>query len=84
MKIKCKSKGLIVNYDNTVWPCCWICTNKRGNYLASLPKNWNSLDHHSLQDILSHEAFTKHYNIEHWQDKDKVDIECKEECSDNK
>lgn len=70
----------MINFDNKIWPCCWVCTNQRGKYLESLPKNWNSLSHHSLDEILNHEAFTKHYNVEHWNDESKVDIECKSEC----
>jgi len=80
MTIKCKSNKIMINYDNKVWPCCWVCTNQRGKYLENLPKDWNSLDHHTLDKILSHEAFTKHYNTEHWNDPTKVDIECKLEC----
>jgi hypothetical protein len=70
----------MINYDNTVWPCCWVCTNRRGKYLENLPKDWNSLDHHTLDEILNHEAFKTHYNDAHWNDPEKVDIECKNEC----
>lgn len=80
MNIKCKSKKLMINYDNTVWPCCWVCTNRRGEYLKNLPKDWNSLDHYSLKEILNHEAFTTHYNDAHWQNENLVDEECKKEC----
>ena len=70
----------MINYDNTVWPCCWVCTNRRGKYLENLSKDWNSLDHHTLDEILNHEAFKTHYNDAHWNDPEKVDIECKNEC----
>lgn len=81
MKIKCKSNKLLIDVDNTVWPCCWVCTNKRGKYLKSLDKNWNSLNHHTMEEILQHEAFTIHYNDTHWQDELNVDEECKTECN---
>ena len=82
MKIQCKSKGIILNYDNTVWPCCWVCTNAKteSRYLKSLPKDWNSLGKHKLEKILSHEAFTKHFNDHGWNDEEKVDEICKEQC----
>jgi len=81
MKIVCKTQKIIVNYDQTVWPCCWVCTNKHeSSYVKSLPNNWNSLKHHTLDEILKHEAFKTHFNIDHWQDEDKVDEICKTEC----
>jgi len=81
MKIKCRSRGLLVNFDNTLWPCCWTCTQKPAStYLKNLPKDWNSLDKHTAEEILKHEAFTKHFNDEHWNDLGKADEICRMEC----
>lgn len=82
MLIKCKTKKIVINYDQTVWPCCWVCTNKHeSSYLKSLPKDWNNLKYHSLEDILKHEAFTTHFNTAHWQDNKLVDEICETECN---
>jgi len=50
------------------------------SYIKNLPKDWNSLEHHTVDEILSHDAYTKHFNDEHWNDNDKVDEICKMEC----
>ena len=54
MPINCKAKKLLVNWDNTLWPCCWVCTQKdMSSYLKNLPKDWNNLNIHSVEDILN-------------------------------
>ena len=85
MPINCKAKKLLVNWDNTLWPCCWVCTQKdMSSYLKELPKDWNNLNKHSVNDILKHEAFKKHFNDEHWNNENKVDVICKTECDDGR
>lgn len=79
--IKCKSKGLIIDEKGYVYPCCFVNTNKDSSpYINSLEKNWNSLHHYSLENILSHEAFRDHFNTKGWCS-GKPDFICKKCCS---
>ncbi|MCB0385506.1 MAG: hypothetical protein KDD43_08940, partial [Bdellovibrionales bacterium] len=66
--ILCKTKRLgsiYVSFDGRLWPCCWTASNfyhpdrtpKKADLqtlLESYGENFNSLHHHSLDEILSH------------------------------
>ena len=89
MSIKCQSKGIIVDYNNKVYPCCYVLTREmfpeeKSKYLSKLDKDWNNLDKHSLEEILKHTAFTEHFNEKHWNDKNNCDEICKLICSTKK
>lgn len=80
--IKCRSQGLLVNHDGTVWPCCWTLTLKeRSSTLKKLDPEWNSLHKHDIDTILNHKMFTVHFNDNHWENPDKCDEICKRWCS---
>ena len=65
MEAECKSgsgEWLYINHDHRVWPCCywasadyvqWHTQRHQLDHLQrQLPADWNSLDHHSLTDII--------------------------------
>ena len=66
MQAECRSRGdwLYINHDHRVWPCCywanaeytqWERSKKHLQHLQRLAEpTWNSLDHHSLKDIINH------------------------------
>lgn len=73
--IKCQyydTKGMYIEYDGTVWMCCWTGDmHRRKDQLFGMDnisqewkhienrfgKNFNNLNHHSFDDILNHEFF---------------------------
>ena len=84
-KIKCRSWGFITSESGRLWPCCHVCTTnvKYSPYLAELEEtdpDWNNLNVKSLKEIIEHEAYQKHFNTEHFEDHDKVDIICYSDC----
>jgi hypothetical protein len=84
-KIKCRSHGFITSESGRVWPCCYVCTTntKYSPYLKKLDEedpNWNNLNYRSLIEIINHEAYQKHFNKEHFEIHDKVDIICYTDC----
>ena len=91
MKIHCQihEDGEIqVDENLRAWPCCYFDTantegkGKTGDkYVDSLPADWNSLNTHTLDEILKHEAFTTHFNDEHWNDSKKCSPVCKKFCT---
>ena len=82
MNIRCKAKGLLLNHDNKVWPCCYVCTNfQDSRYLKKLDKDWNSLNKHTLKEILSTDAYRFHFNDADWNDENLVDQICKDYCN---
>ena len=66
---------LFIASDQTLWPCCFLWDsafkNKDGilDKFVMFDKNWNSLKHHTVDEILQHEWFTelleKSWNPEH-------------------
>jgi len=91
MKIHCQihEDGEIqVDEELRAWPCCYYDTaNTEGHgktgdkYIDSLPADWNSLNTHTLDEILKHEAFTTHFNDKHWNDSKKCSPVCKQFCT---
>ncbi len=91
MNIKCQilDEGEIqVDENLRAWPCCYYDTaNAEGqgktgdDYIDSLPKDWNSLNTYTLEEILKHKAFTEHFNDKHW-NSNKCSPLCKENCSE--
>ena len=69
-KFKQERKALFIDFEALVWPCCWVgapayCTNpenpqkKQFDKLKNkYEKNFNSLRHHTLSEILSHQWFS--------------------------
>ena len=69
-KISCQwydTKGMYVEYDGTVWMCCWTGdmhktlnktqTEEWAFITNKFGKHFNNLNHHSFDDILNHEFF---------------------------
>ena len=91
MKIHCQiHDGGEIQVDENLraWPCCYYDTantegkGKTGDtYVDSLPKDWNSLNTYTLEEILKHKAFTTHFNDRHWNNS-KCSPLCKEYCSE--
>jgi hypothetical protein len=80
--IECRSDGLIINHDGTVWPCCWTATNQElSSAITNAELNWNNLSVHEIDEILGHHLFTTHFNDEHWNDETNCDIICKNWCT---
>ena len=78
---ECKTWSLLKIDENLrLWPCSFVC-NYTDDFLDALDENWNSLQNKSLNEILNHDAFTKHFNYEHWNDETKCSWICKKECS---
>ena len=89
MSINCKSKGIIINNNNKVYPCCYVLTSEmfpdeKSKYLSKLDDDWNDLSKHTLEKILSNKAFTEHFNTKHWNDKNNCDEICTSRCSTKK
>ena len=69
------TKGMYVEYDGTVWMCCWTGDMHRrkekmfgGHFIDDqwqhiekhFGKNFNNLNYHSFDDILNHEFFVSY------------------------
>lgn len=79
-KYRQNMKALFIDFEALVWPCCWLGSptyfansnnlqKKQFDELKSrYEKNFNSLRHHSLEKILSHQWF-KSDLVESWQNK---------------
>jgi len=91
--IKCKyihEGEIYIAADQTVWPCCFLHDSAFKNKenivekLAEYSTGWNSLKHHSLEEILNHEWFDKileeSWNPEH----NKHLTRCIRTCAYNK
>ena len=72
-KISCQwydTKGMYVEYDGTVWMCCWTgdmhrtlnknVTKEWKHIESKFGKHFNSLNHYSFDDILNHEFFVSY------------------------
>lgn len=66
--IKCKyvhENELFVASDNTLWPCCFLWSEQAKDpeivkkKLEDFGPNWNSLSHHSIDEILEHNWYKK-------------------------
>lgn len=64
--IKCKlihEGELFIASDQTLWPCCFLWSTKitvpekANGYFKDYDPNWNSLLHHSIEEILQHPWF---------------------------
>lgn len=91
-----KEQQYFIRYDSTVWPCCFLSNAKfqsSGNHQEykdrfdlNYPKNWNSLYHHSFEDIVSSQFYANDLT-KSWKSKnhgtnncDRI-IRCTETCS---
>jgi len=64
------TKGMYVEYDGTVWMCCWTgdmhrthnqsITTEWKNIENKFGKHFNNLNYHSFNDILNHEFFVSY------------------------
>ncbi len=73
-------KGVFIDFEALVWPCCWLGSptyftdqdNPQKKQFEELKdkyeKNFNSLRHHSLDEILSHQWFNSDL-VQSWQNK---------------
>lgn len=78
-KIKCRTKGIVIDTDGHAWPCCWTLTEPNMSpYIKSLDKDWNSIAKNGLDAIIDSEAFSKHFNTEGWET--NPDPICKKFC----
>ena len=57
---------IFVDWSGRVFPCCWFASDYFFDHETHLKEvdieygnNWNSLHHHDLEDILSHEYYSK-------------------------
>ena len=79
-KYKHNMKALFIDFEALVWPCCWVGApvyftdlenpqKKQFDLLRKkYKKNFNSLRHHSLSEILSHRWFDSELE-QSWQNK---------------
>lgn len=73
-KVRCKTQAsgsLYIDFQGSVWPCCWLGNRKfrplenpavlnfHDNFKHYEP-GFNNLKHHSLDEILSHPFFANH------------------------
>ncbi len=82
--VECQADCIVVGLDGRVWPCCYQNTrHKESDKIAEYDKkypNWNSIHHKSIDEIINHEVFQKHFNIDHFSDPEKVDPICLDIC----
>ena len=77
-------KEVEISSDLKAYPCCtvhafhFLDNTFYDEYLDSLPKNWNSLKHHSLDDILK--TYRDYIRPEKWQNVDTSPQCCKRQC----
>jgi len=66
--IDCKfyhDKEIFIGADSTLWPCCFLYDSafknkeKILNKYSIFPKNWNNLNAHSIEEILSTDYYQK-------------------------
>lgn len=80
---------IFITYDQKVLPCCYLqrYAIRRPEIFSkvfeSYDKNWNSVKHHSLEEILSHEWFNSILE-DSWDTKHKQHITCCEGCKKTK
>ena len=79
-KYKNEMKALYIDFRACVWPCCWLGASLYSNYpenpstrqmtaiIKNYKENFNSLRHHSLSEILSHEWFASEL-VKSWKNK---------------
>jgi len=72
-KISCQwydTNGMYIEYDGTVWMCCWTgdmhrtlnkTQSREWSHITKLfGKHFNNLKYHSFDDILNHEFFASY------------------------
>ena len=95
MSPECKTRNLVKIDENLrLWPCPFVSNsyNKtesggkavRDEFLNVLDKDWNSLQNKSFDEVFNHDAFTTHFNYEHWDDETKCSWICKRNCDKDK
>lgn len=92
MRPECKDRGdwLYINHDHRVWPCCYWATSgymqwhTHKRQLEHLQRqadaDWNSLDHHSLQEIISHPLLTNLESLWQGTDSNTACLSCVHNC----
>ena len=100
MENKNHRKEVYMDYDGTVWPCCWTAQmryavnfsddshenhlkyfwllNYNRKYNEKYGKNWNSLFHNSLKDIIETDWYANDL-VESW-DTDTILRPCLKKC----
>lgn len=82
-----KTKTIHVNWDGTVWPCCWygaVPYHEYPPYRAAFKlvtpqeQNWNNLNYYTLDEILNHNFYRKDLMLSQ---KYNPSIQCVEVCN---
>jgi len=92
MQAECKSNGdwLYINHDHRVWPCCYwanapyVQWDTQRQHLKHIQRiadpNWNSLDHHSLSNIIQHPILQGMEKLWQGSSVDDTSMTCLEAC----
>jgi len=94
--IRCKfqqQNALFVDFQARLWPCTWVAapiyfsqpdniqTKQIHDLMKHYGENFNSLRHHSLNDVLNHEWFANSL-VSSWGTEDKL-MTCGRTCGDS-
>ena len=77
-------KEIEISRDLHVYPCCtlhafhFLDGTFYDEYLDGLPKNWNSLKHHTMEEIIK--TFREYITPEKWQKLESTPQCCKKLC----
>jgi hypothetical protein len=84
MVVSCKSKGLLIDENSRVFPCCYLATmEKKSPMLSSLDRDWNDLKKNDLIDILNHPVFREYLTPKNWAREKTCDPVCLKKCKIN-
>jgi len=83
-------REIFIDWSGLVWPCCWFATDyhmEDRKYMKKMREElgttWNSVKHHSLEEILSH-PYYKELLYKSWTDGEKFhNPDCFKKCGDN-
>jgi len=86
--VDCTSSGALIGANGRVYPCCYVHAEIEGFGINENPinkyfvedKDWNNAYKKSVTEICQHEAFTKHFNLPDFCNKDAINPICLINC----
>lgn len=95
-QISCRRSGpeadeqsYMISFNGEIWPCCFLYNDRYqeseavdnlGKYNKLYGENWNSIHHHTVDEIMCHPFFTEHL-VAGWENLATVGGESATSCS---